>query len=218
MGRMLTVLGVLVLLIGIAGTAWSFLSPLIDPVNSIFNPAGDAIQAALEGPDAEKLCEPGETIETEEGPPSRTVGGTWGHPVTIYCVDGEGNRREVTGQFAGDLFGQAFASMPAFLGGLGLSICFSSLIMVGVVLLVIGAIISRRNRQPGAVMAGGVPNVQVYRNQPGTVDASRYVQQQGKSGGDLTAKLHELEEARNKGLISAEEYDRLRQQILDTMG
>jgi hypothetical protein len=67
-------------------------------------------------------------------------------------------------------------------------------------------------------MAGGVPNVQVYRNQPGTVDASRYVQQQGKSGGDLTAKLHELEEARNKGLISAEEYDRLRQQILDTMG
>jgi hypothetical protein len=74
MGRMLTVLGVLVLLIGIAGTAWSFLSPLIDPVNSIFNPAGDAIQAALEGPDAEKLCEPGETIETEEGPPSRTVG------------------------------------------------------------------------------------------------------------------------------------------------
>src|SRR5690606_23032176 len=80
MGRVLTVLGVLVLLVGIAGTVWSFLSPLLDPVNSIFNPAGDAVQAALEGPDAEKLCEPGETIETEEGPSSRTVGGTWGRP------------------------------------------------------------------------------------------------------------------------------------------
>lgn len=216
MGRLLTVLGVVVLLVGIAGTAWSFLSPLLDPVNSIFNPAGDAVKAAIEGPDAEKLCEPGEKIETEEGPSSRTVGGTWGRPITVYCVDDEGNRREVTGQFAGDLFGQAFASMPAFLGGIGLSMCFSSLIVVGIILLIIGSIITRRS-QPRTVMAGGIPGVQVYTNQPGAVDVTRYVQQQSKSGGDLTAKLRQLEEARNKGLISAEEYDRLRQQILDTM-
>jgi hypothetical protein len=95
--------------------------------------------------------------------------------------------------------------------------CFGSLIVLGVILLVIGSLISRR-RQPGMVTVGGVPGVQVYSNQPGAVDVTRYVQQQSKPGGDLTAKLRQLEEARNKGLISAEEYDRLRQQILDTMG
>jgi hypothetical protein len=218
MGRLLTILGVLVLLAGIAGTAWAFVSPLLDPVNSIFNPAGDAVQAAIDGPKAEDLCEPGERIETEEGPSSRTVGGTWGRPVTIYCVDSEGSRREVTARFAGDLFGQAFASMPAFIGGLGLSICFSSLIVVGIVLLLIGGLLTRRSRQPGMVMVGGIPDVQVSSRQAGAVDVTRYVQQQSSPGGDLTAKLRQLEDARSKGLISADEYDRLRQQILDSMG
>ena len=218
MGRILTLLGVLVLLAGIAGSVWSFLGPMLNPMNSMFNPGADAMQAALDGPRAEDLCEPGETIETDEGQSGRTTGGTWGRSITVYCVDDEGNRRDVTNEFGGNLLGQAFTGIPAFLGGVGLSMCFTSLIAVGVVLLVIGSVITRRSRQQNMVTVGGIPGVQVYTNQPGAVDVSRYVQQQSKPGGDLTAKLRQLEEARNKGLISAEEYDRLRQQILDMMG
>lgn len=40
---------------------------------------------------------------------------------------------------------------------------------------------------------------------------------QAGNQGDLTEKLEQLKEALDKGLISAEEYDRLRKQILDTM-
>jgi hypothetical protein len=214
MGRVLTILGVVLLLVGIGGSVWSIAGPLLNPMNPMFNPAAEAVQSAIAGPKAEDLCESGETIETEEGSPSRTVGGTWGRPVTIYCVDDEGNRREVTTEFVGDLFGQAFQGMPAFLGSIGLSFCFTSLIGVGVVMIIIGAIVSRR-RQTNMVTVGGIP---VSPSQPGAVDVTRYAQQPGKSGGDLTAKLRQLEEARAKNLISAEEYDRLRQQILDSMG
>jgi hypothetical protein len=219
MGRILTFLGVIVLLVGIAGSVWSFLGPFLNPTNTMFNPAADAVQAALDGPKAEDLCEPGETIETEEGSSSRTVGGTWGRPITVYCVDDEGNRREVTGDFANDLLGGALAGIPSFMGGIGLSMCFSTLIAVGVVLLVIGSLITRRSRQQNMVTLGGIPGVQMYTSteRPIANVTTRYVQA-NPSGGDLTAKLRQLEEAHNKGLISAEEYDRLRQQILDTMG
>jgi hypothetical protein len=217
MGRVLTVLGVLLLLVGIAGTAWSFLGPLLNPMNSMFNPAADAVQSAIDGPKAEDLCEPGETIETVEGPSSRTVGGTWGRPVTIYCVDAEGSRREVTTDFVADLFGQTLQGMPAFLGGLGLSVCFSSLLVPGIILLVIGSVISRR-RQSGVVMVGGIPDTQVSSRQANVLDMTHYSRQQSSPGGDLAAKLRQLEDARAKNLISAEEYERLRQQILDSMG
>lgn len=217
MSGVLKVLGVVLLLVGIAGTIWSFINPLLDPTGSIFNPARDAIQSAVDGPKAEELCEPGERVVTEEGPPSRTVGGTWGRPVTVFCVDAEGNRREVTGEFVSDLLGQTFQGIPAFLGGLGLTMCFSSLIVVGIILLIIGMVASRR-RQPGVVMVGGIPDVQTSDRSASVMDVSRYVQQTGSSGGDLAAKLRQLEDARAKGLISADEYDRLRQQILDSMG
>lgn len=38
------------------------------------------------------------------------------------------------------------------------------------------------------------------------------------TGGSLTEKLQQLQDAKDKGLISQDEYDRLRQEILDNMG
>jgi hypothetical protein len=40
---------------------------------------------------------------------------------------------------------------------------------------------------------------------------------QGSSGGDLTARLQQLDEARAKNLISQEEYERLRKQALEDL-
>ncbi len=216
MGRIFTFLGVIVLLAGIAGTVWSFIGARFGSANSMFNPAADVMQDAIDGPQAEDLCEPGETIETNEGQSGRTTDGTWGRTITVYCINAEGERREVTGDFANNLLGQAFASMPAFMGGLGMSMCFTSLLGVGIVMIVIGSVIKRRS-QPGTVMVGGIPGVQVYTSErPVANVTTRYVQA-NPPGGDLAAKLRQLEDARAKGLISADEYDRLRQQILDLM-
>jgi hypothetical protein len=38
------------------------------------------------------------------------------------------------------------------------------------------------------------------------------------TGGDLTDKLRQLQDAKDKGLLSQDEYDRLRQEILDNLG
>ncbi len=216
MGRGLVALGVLVMLVGIAGSIFSFVTPFLDPSNTMFNPAAPAIESALEGPQAADLCEAGETIVTEEGESERGVDGSWGRPVRIFCVDDEGNRREVTANFAQDLIGQAFQGIPAFIGGLGLSVCFTSLIGVGVVFIIIGAVIGRRRAGASVVTVGGVPGAQVYTMQSGSSQFTR-VPHSSMSASDLTAKLRELESAKAQGLISDEEYERLRKQILDQM-
>lgn len=211
MGRGLVALGVLILLVGVAGSIFSFVTPFLNPTNPMFNPAADAVESALEGPKAEELCEPGETVETEEGQSERGPTGDWRHPIRVFCVDDEGNRREVTGEFAQDLIGQAFQGIPAFLGGIGLTMCFTSLIGVGIVMIIIGAVIGRRKSGASVVTVGGVPGAQVY-----TTDRSSFTRAPHSSV-SATDKLRELESAKAQGLISDEEYDRLRKQILDQM-
>lgn len=219
MGRVLTVLGVLTLLVGIAGTIFSVAGPFLNlsglPFN--FNPAQSAVDSALEGPQAEDLCEPGEQIVTEGGQSERGPTGEWRHPVRIYCVDDAGNRRDVTENFAGDLVGQAFDSLPGFLGGIGLSFCFSSLIGLGIVLMVIGLVVSRRRQPQIVTVGGGAPGVQTFTVRSGTSSFTRIPHSQ-MSAEDLTGRLRQLEDARNRNLISDEEYERLRKQILDSMG
>ncbi|MBZ0301863.1 MAG: hypothetical protein K8J31_19095 [Anaerolineae bacterium] len=216
MGRLLVFLGVLGIVVGIVGSVGAFAMPFLDPLNGLFNPAAGALEAVQEGPDAAKLCNPGETIVTEGGQSERGPTGDWRHPVNIFCVDAQGNRREVTGAFATDLIGQAFTGIPGFLGGIGLSFCFMSLIGLGVVMVLIGAIIGRRKQQ-ALVAAGGMPGAQVYTVQPGASAFTRSTAPPKPAASDLTGKLRELEAARSQRLVSEDEYQRLRQQLLDRM-
>ncbi|GEM_PF-1109160 len=90
---------------------------------------------------AEELCREGERLDIVEGAPSRNTDGTYGRPQTYYCIDSDGTRRDVTGDFVNSLLGDipgVLSSIPGFntgvLGGLG----FMALTCLGVVFLVIG--------------------------------------------------------------------------------
>src|SRR5262245_58027719 len=76
-------------------------------VSGIWGNFGDSIQnitnTAVQGPQAEDLCKPGETLEEEEGQSEYTPGQGNAHSVRYYCLDSSGVRREVTGDFAQDL-------------------------------------------------------------------------------------------------------------------
>ena len=132
---------------------------------------------------------------------------------------GDGERREVTGEFAQTLFGSVSGAIPGLLGGIGLSALVST---CGTGLLILGIIVAiargRRGMQvvtPQSYVAGADLNsilAAKARQMPVSTAVSS-----AKSGGDLTARLEQLKAAFDKKLISQEEYDRLRKAILDDM-
>jgi hypothetical protein len=90
---------------------------------------------------------------------------------------------------------------------------------VGIILLVIGSLISRRGRMVtvGATGLGPSPQVQVYTMQADSPALRTMSGDQSGDRGDLAAKLRQLEDARNRNLISDSEYEKMRKQILDSM-
>ncbi len=107
-------------------------------------------------------------------------------------------RRDVTGQFVQGFLGQTFQS----LGGLLIPILASGLCIVGIVLVIVGAVFSRRR----ALRTAGDF---VFPTHPVITSAA--------PPADLAAKLRQLDDARASGLISEEEYQRSRQNLLDTL-
>ncbi len=206
-GKLLIVLGIALLVGGIIGSRLAFTpSDLVIDVE----------------PTAEELCQSGEKLEIEQGASSYTPGQGSGRPTLYYCVDDAGNRRDVTGEFVEGLFGQAAGLIPAFASGVGISLITSILTTVGAVLLVIGLILTftRRTRTsslPGVpvVGAGGVVPSQMMEQLRRDQNVTTVIP--SAPGSDLTARLRQLDEARKAGLITQEEYDRLRQQLLDSL-
>jgi hypothetical protein len=83
---------------------------------------------------------------------------------------------------------------------------------------VIGLILTFTRRTRSNVLLGA----QVVGITPQTLDSLRHNQHvttviPGVSGSDLSARLRQLDEARKAGLITQDEYDRLRQQLLDSL-
>lgn len=211
MGRLLPVLGILLVIGGIIATATSMfsnvLSGSLQGVQNVVNTAVNADEAAA------KYCKEGEKLVTEKGASDYTPGQGYASSVVYYCEDSEGQRRDVTVDFANDLVGQAFNAIPSFNFTPHLELLLIS--GLGVVLIVVGAIVGRRQRAGIMLMP-----VQVGDN----MDMAQVIQQAqavksqqiGNADNARTAKLRQLDEARDKGLISKEEYDRLRQQILES--
>ncbi len=152
------------------------------------SPEMDALLAAL-------LCQPGETVQREQY--SYRVG--WrgeNFGVKVYCL-GDDGRRDVTDRWT--LIGMGTLAIPCILG------------------LVL--IINRLKRRWSRAQAGAPPVDDLLRapplvgGQPVRISSSAPT-----SGGlSLTDRLKQLQEARDAGLLSAQEYERLRQEILNEM-
>jgi hypothetical protein len=190
------------------------------------------VDSAVQGPQAEDLCKPGETLEQENGQSEYTPGQGNAHSVRYYCVDSSGVRREVTGDFAQDLLSGVSNIFPSF----SLRLEYVALVGGGILLLLIGIFSGLRRGvdvRPGVAISSDPSSAFPMSGQPVVVrmqgqnlDLGDIIQQAQamkassgsiNSGDDLLNKLRQLEEARRANLISQEEYDRLRQQILDSM-
>lgn len=248
MGRIILVLGILLLVGGIVGTAVSAFGIIGSATSSLMgSDFSSAFELATDPKVREaKLCEPGETLIEENSAQSYTPGSGYASTAMLYCENSEGQRREVTGEFANQLLGQVddivSGIVPNVFSGIGRSFAFTGLILLGVLFIVIGAVTNSRRRRVVMDAFGNPVVVQPFgstttlnvggRDVTTTPEVARYLQQaqamkstpvinvssMGAAGGsDLKARLSQLEEARKAGLLSQEEFDRLRQQILDAL-
>ena len=207
MGRLVMILGILLLVVGGIGVVIGVVGVPLQFTSTIF-------QAVT--PTAEELCEPGETLDEVRGAEEYTALEGYRRSIRYFCVSAAGERREVTGSFVTGMLGEALGGI----GMLSLPLLASCLCTVGIFLTVIGFLFSRR-RQFRVASAGGFdfPDQQVYvttTRQPRAQTPRASPTPSGASGA-LADRLRQLEEARVSGLISEDEYQRLRQEALDSL-
>lgn len=216
MGRLMTVLGVLLIIAGFGGMF----------VGNVSSFDFGSLASLGADPTTEQLCKAGETLIDEKGASQYTQGQGYASAVQYFCENSDGVRRNVTGEFATGLVGQASGMMGQISQQFGKQFMWGGLITLGFIVMFLGIVITRV-RSGGAVMRYGpqiyvngqpvAPGGQVYVNgQPVTPQSGGWPQSTPSSG-NLTEKLRQLENARNAGLITNDEYDRARQAILKEM-
>lgn len=202
MSRLALVVGVLLVLVGGAG--------IVIGVIGIPTQFASVINQAVT-PTAEELCNPGETLDEVTGQEEYTALEGWRHSVQYYCVNDAGVRRDVTGNFVQGMLGEAFGGV----GSLLIPIISSFLCVPGLILLVLGLIFSRRR------VANS--NVVVRTYSYGSPTGSRFqfpddpTTPLQTTSDDPSARLMKLDAVRKAGLITEDEYTRIRQEILDSM-
>jgi hypothetical protein len=208
MRALLIVLGIVILIGGLCVTIVSGFAPLFgvaaDALNAMTNMLGDT--AALE----ERFCNAGERVVVDQ--PDRGFTATSPDNVEglIFCEDSSGNRRDVSAEFFNDFASDLEQSIPERLQNGDISFapnplaCALPLLGLG---LIIGGIFMRGNssNRPAVVTTGTgfAP------------PAPRPAAPASPVSSDLARQLEQLDVARSKGLITAEEYERKRQQLLD---
>jgi hypothetical protein len=201
MGRFLVILGVFGIIAGTIGIAYSMFAPIQNMVSSVMD-------VESEGGRAEVLCNEGETLRTVEGASTRNSSGTYGRPISYYCVDTLGNEREVTGDFVTDLMGDATNTTASMITS---SFLWTGVILAGVFFTVVGAILGAKKggrgytiRVNGQPIVMGGQSMNVANSMP-----------MGASSQDTAVRLQKLDQVYQTGMISREEYERARQKILD---
>src|SRR5205085_1015973 len=131
MGRLLVVLGFLLLIGGIIATAYSAFSFSMAGIGDVVNTAVNSDEEAA------KYCKTGEKLVKEQGSETYSPGQGYGRSTQYYCENDAGTRRDVTGEFVTNLVGQAF-------GGVGNMFNFSlrteflAISGLGLLLVIIG--------------------------------------------------------------------------------
>lgn len=174
------------------------------------------------------VCNPGETLIREQYSRASNRGGT-SYSANLYCINNENQRRDETVRWV-------VISAAAFVIPL----------LLGIFILNLRAFQMRRvvfNTAPGVTVThfstsssgsspiegleineGGIKfggmEVRVDSLTPERVQALRQQMQsvvQNNGGDNLAGKLRQLQETRDAGLISGEEYERLRKEVLDNL-
>lgn len=142
------------------------------------------------------LCEPGETIQRSQYS-TRDSEGT-SYSMDVSCRNSDRQERDVTGRWM--LIGIAGFLVPFLIG----------------LFMFIGGV-NRGVRRVVTTANGDVilptPTTTIFGNKELVNSAMNAMRSAGSKS--LTEKLQQVQDARDKGLISSEEYDRLRQEILD---
>jgi hypothetical protein len=201
MGRIFIILGIIAIIAG-------FVIPFIG-VNSFLEPimniAGNTSARAAE------LCKDGETLKESAGTTTYRPGSGYGRTVRYFCVNASGEEREVTGEIIDDIITGALKGISAGAGPMVLSTVLS---LCGTPLLILGIILSVRGRNRNMQ-----PNMMTINGMPVTGSSSFFPQQpqqpQQNIGGDLAARLNQLEQAYKNNLITREEYERMRGEIMN---
>lgn len=172
------------------------------------------------------LCKSGEKMVREQYS-TRDSRGT-SYSMTPYCVNSERQREDVSGKWV--LYGAGGFVVP---------------FLVGLTLIIVGANRAVRQQQAAIFESFGQPgthaNVTVIKGStfnpqvdftdgvlkvnglkirmedlsPDKVEVLKTHFQSVSGTTDLSAKLKQIQDAKDKGLISYDEYERLRQKILD---
>ncbi len=138
------------------------------------------------------LCQPGETVQREQYSYRDSEGTSYS--MNVYCM-GDGVERDVT--------------MNWTLIGVG---AFLVPFLIGLFAFIYGVNRNARNRSVTLTTAS-IGNTGWVMPSSGGMSVGTG----GSKNASLVQRLKELQDARDAGLISAIEYDRTRQQILDSM-
>ena len=153
----------------------------------------------------ESLCKSGEKLVT---PQPRNTLATPGQDIKITglfaCVDDAGHQRDITADVMQNAFGQIANVLPSWATT---SIVALFLFCLGLPVFLLGLVL----------FLFGQPSPPVPIGLAASPAPSRVTQPTNNPSGSFTDQLRELEKAHNEGLITQDEYDRLRQQILDQM-
>lgn len=133
MGRLLIVFGLVLTIAGVIGGG-----------TMMFNAIQNGTAAAISGPVESEVCQTGETLVEELGASEYTPGQGSSRPIQYFCVDADGTRRNVTGEFVEDLFGSLTSALPT----LGVGLVLMVLPCIGVPLMVVGIILAVVRRKP----------------------------------------------------------------------
>ncbi|NWF70378.1 MAG: SHOCT domain-containing protein [Chloroflexi bacterium] len=236
MAKLFLLLGIILM---IGGFAWLFIF-VAGPDVAASNPTISGFMSSV-------FCQSGETLRQEYGPyVSGTFGRGGGRSVEFYCVNGEGDERDVTGNSV--LIGIGGFAAP-FIGGLLMTIIAGTAMAAGATRRLTQSMLNpvfsnaRATSMPGQTgfsatviqngqqvpltpemaqqvqqaLGGVFDNMQNLQNVQGQLSSFNSAAPQQTSGGDLVSRLRQLDDARNAGLLSADEYDRLRKEILDNL-
>lgn len=135
--------------------------------------------------------------------PGETFGQSGVRRISTYCEDGAGNRRDMNTQ-------SVLTSI----------IAFTAPFMLGLVLFSSGySAAIRKRQQPNVISGAAVMSADLSPETAQTVEQllREMDTMTNFPKGDLADKLRQLQTARNQGLITADEFERVRKEILNKL-
>jgi hypothetical protein len=219
---LLLILGIIAIMVGITLTINSSVMGLI---GGALQSAQQAVEVAANPEElAVQACTEDETLVKIEGQSEYTQGQGYARPVSYFCENAQGERRDVTGEFATELFDSATQGIFSALRSPQFDFRPLLISLAGLVMIVVSRFLPR---PAGMALPGGATVVRLGGQ--GTVDLNEVIRQaqamknqpqpgSTPAGGDLAARLKQIEDLKAQGLINSAEYDRLRKQILDSLG